>query len=233
MSVVKEQQSLPLYQIIGAPLMALVQADVQAAQATAEFIEEMGFVTPEEPEPAAEDDSAGESEPYVEDDADVVLDSTDEDDLDEQAENASEDETAEGAESDTSEDGLESLGDLRMVTFTYEKPGADGKTAIYQVQVPLLSLVPIPVLQIKDASFEFSVNVHDAYEEPVWTTASGTSDSPHLSASRVSFRGGLSKSTSDYEMKVTLNVEQADLPIGISTLLKLMDQSVYSGSTES
>jgi len=41
---------VPLYQIIGAPLLALVQGETQAAQATARFIQEIGFETsPDEP----------------------------------------------------------------------------------------------------------------------------------------------------------------------------------------
>ena len=40
---ISELQSLPFHQIIGAPLLALVQGQAQAAQATAEFIDRIGF----------------------------------------------------------------------------------------------------------------------------------------------------------------------------------------------
>ena len=39
-----ELYSLPFYQILGAPLIALVQADAQAAQISSEFIETIGFI---------------------------------------------------------------------------------------------------------------------------------------------------------------------------------------------
>ena len=44
---VKELRSLPLFEIIGAPLIAIVQAQAQAARATVEFIEKVGFVEEE------------------------------------------------------------------------------------------------------------------------------------------------------------------------------------------
>ena len=38
-----EINDVPLYQVIGAPLLALVQAEAQSAQATARYIQEIGF----------------------------------------------------------------------------------------------------------------------------------------------------------------------------------------------
>lgn len=40
---VKDLKSLPLYDIIGAPISAMVQAEAQSAQTTLEFIEKLGF----------------------------------------------------------------------------------------------------------------------------------------------------------------------------------------------
>ena len=43
---IKDLRSLPLFEIIGAPLMAVVQADVQATRATVDFIQTVGFTAP-------------------------------------------------------------------------------------------------------------------------------------------------------------------------------------------
>jgi hypothetical protein len=45
---VKDLKSLPLYDIIGAPISAMVQAEAQSAQTTLQFIEKLGFEPLEE-----------------------------------------------------------------------------------------------------------------------------------------------------------------------------------------
>lgn len=45
---VKDFRSLPLFEIIGAPLVAVVQAEAQATRATVEYIQQIGFL-PREP----------------------------------------------------------------------------------------------------------------------------------------------------------------------------------------
>ena len=189
---ISEMQSLPFHQIIGAPLLAIVQGQAQASQATAEFIERIGFKTK----------TGGDSETAREDD----------------------------------------LGDLRMVTFSYQKPDADGNPVLFKVEIPLLSLVPIPAIQIRDADLEFNVKITD-----IQTSQSKTSlRSPEaeagdwLSKGRVEFRAAMGKMeiataeqrTVDLQMKVKLRVEQADITAGLSFLFRLMDQSISSSAVE-
>lgn len=52
--VIQGIRSLPLHDLIGATLVAIIEADAQAAQATLEYIETVGFVTPSKPEASAE-----------------------------------------------------------------------------------------------------------------------------------------------------------------------------------
>jgi hypothetical protein len=180
---ISEIQSLPFYQIIGAPLLALVQGEAQACQATAEFIERIGF-TPQPPD------------------------------------------------AETS-----GLGALRMVAFRFQKPDADGTIRPFEAQVPLLSLVPIPAIQIKDADLEFNVKVTDIQTSETQTPANSADPvvGDWLSRGRVEFRATMSKletsssnRTSDLQMKVKLRVEQADTPVGLAYLFRLMDQTINS-----
>jgi hypothetical protein len=46
-----------------------------------------------------------------------------------------------------------------MVKFRSQKRQADGSERKFQVEVPLLSLLPIPALQIKDAELEFFAKI--------------------------------------------------------------------------
>lgn len=189
---ISEFQSLPFHQIIGAPLLAIVQGQAQASQVTAEFIERIGFKMK----------TTGESETAKEDD----------------------------------------LGDLRMVTFSYQKPDAEGNLATFKVEIPLLSLVPIPAIQIRDADLEFNVKITDIQTSETKTSliSPEAEAGDWLSKGRVEFRAAMGKMeigiaerrTIDLQMKVKLRVEQADITAGLSFLFRLMDQSISSSTVE-
>jgi Protein of unknown function (DUF2589) len=196
---VDENAALNLYQLIGAPLQALVQAEVQAAQATAEFVERVGF---EKKRDTPQDENA--------------------------------------------------IGDLRVTSFRQQRVGPDGKLQTYNVDIPLLSLVPIPLMQIKNAELDFAVRILEAVETEKPDTllqrkpagkgdtqaepsAGGTLPSENfLTAPRVEMKAALTRRESDTvgarrtetQIRVKVNIEQADIPAGILKLLNLMDQSV-------
>jgi len=50
-----------------------------------------------------------------------------------------------------------SLGALRMVSFSYQRQQADGTLRQQTMQVPVLALIQLPVLNIKDSSFSFNL----------------------------------------------------------------------------
>ncbi len=195
---VRESEALRLYQLIGAPLMALVQAEVQAAQATAEFVERVGFEKPQ------------------------------------------------GADKDAN-----SIGDLRTASFRHQRTGPDGKPQTYNVEIPLLSMVPIPLIQIKNAELDFAVKILETVqtgeaethlqratssETPEAASGDGTAsaDEDFLSPARMEMKavlgrgdgGASSEKKTETQIRIKVNVEQADIPAGILKLLNLMDQSV-------
>ena len=196
----------PLYQLLGAPLLALVQAESQAAQATAEFIQKIGFLP--------------ETKPSTEE--------------------------AQGTPAEEVSD-IESLGNMRMAKFANQMQGPDGKLRSVNVQVPLLSLVPIPALQIKDAELEFYVRILDFSQGKAATTL-GSQGKPKattdetmsptekdfLSPSRMQFRAAMGRgpsagqhpSTMEAQIKIKINMGQADIPVGLAKLFNIMDQSV-------
>lgn len=57
--VIQGIRSLPLHDLIGATLVAIIEADAQAAQATLEYIETVGFVAPSKPETGEDGIAAG------------------------------------------------------------------------------------------------------------------------------------------------------------------------------
>lgn len=179
------EAALSLYQLMGAPLQALVEAETNAAFATAKFIREVGFSR-----------KVKEGEPE------------------------------------------ENFGDLRMVTFKHEKIDADGKKRTFKVEVPLLSLVPIPALQIKDADLDFFVKIIDDPKITQKTEDEETEKKLQLKGFSASpprdLKGTIGraqqdvsrKSALDMQIKVKIRMEQADVPTGLGRLFNLMAENV-------
>ncbi len=189
---ISEAKSLPLHQIIGAPLIAIVQGQAQAAQSTAEFIERVGFIDAS----SQADGASGTGDKYH-------------------------------------------FGDMRMASFHVQKPDKDGVPQIFKVEVPILSLIPIPAIQVKHAEIEFYVKITDTVsttpETSVGTSESNPSD--WLGKDRLEFRaamGRMSSSTADQQtkidlqMRIKMEVEQADVTAGMAHLFRLMDQNTTS-----
>jgi hypothetical protein len=196
LATISDPSSVDLYAIIGAPLLAIVQAEAQAAQATASFIEKVGFEPPS--------GNAGDL----------------------------------------------AYGRLKMLTFTYSKLTAGGDRAVFEVEIPVLSVVPIPSLEVRDATIDFSVEVTDVVrlDEPtaINARATGTASpvddasdgTPVLGRDRsmnselVAFKGSLGRHDSSTGLKIHLEVGQAATPTGLLSLFRLMEQGVNARSVQ-
>jgi hypothetical protein len=193
-----------LYELLGAPLVAVIQAEAQAAQTSAEFIRRIGFDSVALPTPA---------------------------------------ET--GADPSMLQEGGQ-LGQLRMASFVHPISGVDGKVRNHQTQIPVLSLFPLPLLQVKYGEFDFAVRIieHSTAQAESGGDPQGgqappgigddAASSDFLSSHRVGMKAAVARQTSSEErrtemqMKIKIRMEQADLPSGITKLLNLMDRSVNS-----
>jgi hypothetical protein len=177
------EKSLQFYQLIGAPLTALVQAEAQASQVTAEFIERVGFEPPVAGVPMTEGSEPAKPPPRR----------------------------------------------LRMLTFHYDKQDKTGRRQTYQIQIPLLSLIPIPAIQIKTAEIELTAHIRGV-QKASSTTQIGDSGDDFLSRDRLELKMGMrgAKNTSALQVRVKMNVEQADIPSGLSRLLHTLDESAIS-----
>ena len=170
---------------------ALVDAETQAAEATAHFITQFGF-EPVTPGPREKTD-AGEA-----------------------------------AQPQTSGE----LGKLRMASFTHQRQGVDGELKTYKVEVPFLSLLPIPALQVKDAEFDFYLKIIDTHplapdKKSVTQNQTEGGESIELKASIG--RGPADKTGSrstEVHMRVKMRVEQADIPAGLAKLFNLMEEQI-------
>lgn len=124
---------------------------------------------------------------------------------------------------------------LRTLKFAYQETNVNGYRNKV-VSIPLVTLLPLPLLQIKEADFDFGINILDA-------VSSGTVESFDYGEGKIEqnnenrrpfrLRASLapksgSGSYSDKSeqqlsanMKVHVKMRQADMPAGLSNLLRL------------
>ncbi len=189
-------RSLALHELLGATMVAVLQADALAAKATLEYVETVGFVAP----------AAAEAEDGVTTDA----------------------------------------GRLRMAQFRYAKRDETGEASEFIAEVPVLSLVPIPALQVKDATFSLAVKIDDITKT---TDAGAPAPAPAAApaallpttrlveflkptATQLIARPAAATGTREQEVRSTHHLEvrvtmgQADITVGLEKVFNLMDQAI-------
>jgi hypothetical protein len=130
------------------------------------------------------------------------------------------------------------LGDMKMAKFSVDRADAQGNAVKHDINIPVLSLFPIPMLQVKDAEFNFSVRVLtrvplQSSDEPD-KSVSHESNKDFLAPERVELKGLLAPKGAVGERATTMNIdvkirmEQADMPAGLMKLMTLMDHSANS-----
>lgn len=208
----RDREALRLYQLIGAPLLAVVQAEAQAAQVSADFIRRVGFEQAAEAAPVVPGSASGPSGPA---DTTVLL-----------------------------QDGGR-LGALKTANFSMSRTAPDGNAVVHDVHIPVLSLFPIPMLQVKDAEFDFAFKIFEhedsnsasdvssgESEQDKAGNGTGADEDDFLSARRVELKAALARSsqqqTSESQIRIKIRMEQADIPSGLIKLLQVMDQGVAS-----
>ena len=122
---------------------------------------------------------------------------------------------------------------LRMLTFNYFDTDANGRRE-QTVSIPLFTIVPLPLLQIQEADFDFDIKIVDAITETTedrFSYENGTIEEGHEEPSSMKMRASLApqsgQSKGDMQqnltanMKVHVKMRQADMPAGLSNLLQL------------
>lgn len=124
---------------------------------------------------------------------------------------------------------------LRMLKFSYLETNAGGNRSKV-VSIPLVTLLPLPLLQIQEADFDFDINILDAVSsssDDSFDYGKGRIDKGSPAASPFRLRASLASKggTGSYSekseqqlsanMKVHVKMRQADVPAGLSNLLRL------------
>lgn len=131
-------------------------------------------------------------------------------------------------------------GALRMLTFSYMEQDVNGSRK-QTVHIPILTLVPLPLLQIQEADFDFDIKILDALsqtseekfslEEGKGVRAPQEDNGLKLRVSLAPKQGEQSTSSNVQQslsanMKVKVKMRQADMPAGLSNLLHLTANNV-------
>ncbi len=122
------------------------------------------------------------------------------------------------------------LGKLRTFTFQYNQSDKNGRT-LKKVEIPVISLIPIPLLQIKEATFDFDIKILDSVTEHAEQEFSFNEENEKQEEGKTAMRvalapqQGKSSNTKDSSltanMKVQVVMQQADMPAGLANLLSL------------
>jgi hypothetical protein len=176
---------LPLSEVIGIPVADVARAEMQAAQASMEFIENVGFRR----DPKADRDDFGE---------------------------------------------------LRFVTFRYRVADPSSMLVTREVKVPLLSLVPLPLLQVSRSEIEMVARIEDvrptkpdSLMSPAPLAAGGKREVKTKHEFMASVDSLISSDASAAKgpprVRVKIELKASDLPVGIHSLLRKLDQNVTDG----
>lgn len=127
-------------------------------------------------------------------------------------------------------------GPLRMLRFSYMSRDASGGRP-RQVAVPLLTLVPLPLLHVREADFDFDIHIMDAVstrEEEQFSFREGRTQAPvtegpggglriraSLAPQQSGSRGAEAHRSLTANMKVHVRMGQAGMPGGLAKLLNL------------
>jgi hypothetical protein len=142
------------------------------------------------------------------------------------------------------DDPPDALGRLRMLRFSYDELDAEGERIRRFVEVPLITLMALPLLNIKDARLEFSVDIFGAMKTetaplPTATRQARTAApreerrtllAQFSTAGPAAARTTATRASADLDLTVTL--EQGDLPAGVSHLLRLGAEGALLGDPE-
>ncbi|MCW3127333.1 MAG: hypothetical protein JWO03_2991 [Bacteroidetes bacterium] len=135
-------------------------------------------------------------------------------------------------------DSNEFAGNLRMLSFTYTFTDDRGIQKTTKVNIPFISLIPIPLLEVKRAQFDYAIQILNQESRILKDINDRDTEQKSLVAVLAPMDTSgknslhLSEETSlKANMTVRVEVEKSDLPAGILQLLNLGQQAI-AGTTE-
>lgn len=127
------------------------------------------------------------------------------------------------------------FGAVRTITFSYQRLNADGTSQTATLAIPLLTIIPIPSLQVAEAVIEFDLALTQPEVSSNSPSNTGSLDKTFLNNSDVRLKAIFGKKPSTNpaapigsataNMNVKIKLAQADLAVGMIQLLNILDSS--------
>lgn len=132
-------------------------------------------------------------------------------------------------------------GELRSVSFKYDKKDENDVTKAFTLTVPFLAITPIPYIRIDEMTIDFNAKLTDSIERKTDTSFNlNTSVTGSYSAfwspvkveARVSATfnttsGTTEKQHRDYSMQIHVRAVQDEIPAGLSRMLDMLEQAIH------
>lgn len=134
-------------------------------------------------------------------------------------------------------------GDVRNVSFKYHRKDAGGADEEVFLEVPILTIVPIPYIRIDEMTIDFTAKLNDMVSNTSTTqfkisgetTVKGgwgpVSASLRVGASYANQSKAESRYTREYQIKIQVKAVQDDLPGGMGKILEILEKSIDSTAT--
>ncbi|WP_202320144.1 DUF2589 domain-containing protein [Archaeoglobus neptunius] len=142
--------------------------------------------------------------------------------------------------------GLDEDGNVRSVTFKFKRKELDPDTGDIvetdtTVEAPLLAILPVPFIRIKDMTIHFNFTIKTAAQDKTshdfssqLTAKAGWGwGSVKLTASYGFKKESRSQVDRSSELDITVNAVQDEMPEGLRTLLSLLKESIAPASSAS
>ncbi|MEW6646703.1 MAG: DUF2589 domain-containing protein [Pseudomonadota bacterium] len=131
-------------------------------------------------------------------------------------------------------------GELRNVTFRYEKKDETNGTAEFELKVPLLAITPIPYLRIDEMTIDFSAKLTDSIQRTTESSFNLNSSvsgkySAFWSPVKMEFRVSATYNTKsatassqkrEYRMDIHVRAVQDEMPAGLSKVLDILEDAI-------
>lgn len=139
----------------------------------------------------------------------------------------------EGFEHLTEDDVFYEFGKLRMISFSYQYVGKEGRERTMTVRIPFLSMIPLPLLEVRRATFDFGLRILDQTRNRKLAGAVPASaldrQASGIQALLVSQRRDHGDNDLDSgrvaNMQVRVEIERSDIPAGLLQLMNLSQEA--------
>lgn len=112
---------------------------------------------------------------------------------------------------------------LRTVSFTYRKRDENDEESEFEVTLPLLGMVDIPLIAIKRATIDLEFEVSSVEEEKTASSDRPTFFGRRTPVVKGSVLSGRRAPDARGTIKISVEVEKADLPPGLARSLDILE----------